>query len=442
MRILYLPLGRSTFCMDEAATKIASVRQGLDKVGLEVESPESLLVELDMLEAYVDQCLENPVPVDVVIVQPVTFTDARFIRIAVEKIKSPVLIWSVREPKADGGRLCLNSLTGANLYAHELRGRRLFAMVHGDAEETGVIGEVKRLCLDLIVKGTLVNQNVLVIGDAPDGFFFSNAEESLLSSLGIKIVRRSLNELFTKAKEIGVSGLNHELASIARAISGALADDERVLKSAQVLQVIRNWVDDGKFTAVATRCWPDFFTEMHTAPCGVVSMLNETGIPAACEGDILGAVSMSLLHKLSGQPSFLGDLVHLEEKENSVTFWHCGAGAPSLAGFGGAKAGVHPNRKMGLSVEMAGKEGEVSVIRLGVKGGKARLLLMEGKATGAPQKFLGTCIDVIPDGIPAREWMAEVMKAGFEPHYAVGYGHWTAALADWAASNAIEIVRF
>ena len=35
---------------------------------------------------------------------------------------------------------------------------------------------------------------------------------------------------------------------------------------------------------------------------------------------------------------------------------------------------------------------------------------------------------------------AVAMLAGFESHYAVGYGHWAAALSEWASLAGIEVV--
>ncbi|MDA8228310.1 MAG: hypothetical protein M0T74_11550 [Desulfitobacterium hafniense] len=443
MRILHLPLGRSTFCMDEAEIKLNSVHEGFNRIGLDVESPNNLLLELEALEEFLDQTLAvNSDSVDAVIVQPITFTDARFMRIILDKVSAPVIIWSVREPHTDGRRLCLNSLTGANIYATEMRNNRYFVMVHGDPSEPGVMEDIKRKCQAFALRKSVSNQKILVIGENPDGFFFSQVPPVHLTPLGIEFVKCSLEELFNQAKNLSEDKIKPEIDSIVKAIAGTKQDDEKVILTAKVLHVVKGWVQSEGATAVASRCWPDFFVNMNVAPCGMISMLNEIGIPAACEADMFGAISMALLKVLSNSPALLGDLVHLDESANSLTFWHCGAAAPCLAGAGVAKPGVHPNRKIGLSVEMSGKSGEVTVTRLGLDGNKLRLFVMEGNATGAPQKFLGTSIEVIPNGGSAREIMLNVMGAGYEPHYAVGYGHWASVLVEWAKSVGIEVDEF
>src|SRR5699024_1086277 len=98
---------------------------------------------------------------------------------------------------------------------------------------------------------------------------------------------------------------------------------------------------------------PEFFNQLGAAACSTLSQFTEDGIVSACESDIHGSVSMYILQELSeGQPPYLGDLVHVNHESNSAVFWHCGAGAYSLARpQEGARAGVHPNRKLGFTME-------------------------------------------------------------------------------------------
>jgi len=426
--------------MDEANEKLEKVLRGLKTINLTVEAPIELLVEVDALDAFIKDLQQaEQESFDVVIVQPITFTDARFIRKVVELISAPILIWSVREPYANGGRLCLNSLTGANLYAQELRPLRQFALVHGDPGEEDVLIDVRRKCLALGLSGNLAKQTVLALGEAPDGFFFSDISVLEIAHLGIKFKNLPLNSVFEASKRLEDTEIMAEKEFIRNRIEGVAEDTPELLSSAKILRVVRQMIQEQGASLVTTRCWPDYFTQAGVAPCSIVSLLNDEGIPTSCERDVLGAISMYMLAKLSNQPAFLGDLVHLDDKLNTLTFWHCGAGAPSLAGRSGAKAGVHPNRKIGISLEMEAKSGPVTVIRLGLDAGKLRLLIMEGWAKDGPQKFLGTCIDVVPGEISGRGWMNKVMTLGYEPHYAVGYGHWADVLKEWGSLIGIEV---
>ena len=73
--------------------------------------------------------------------------------------------------------------------------------------------------------------------------------------------------------------------------------------------------------------------------------------------------------KLSEQAVFFGDPVSLDESENTITFWHCGTAACSIAREDtGATIGVHPNRKIGPVMDFGCKAADkVTVFRVGQK---------------------------------------------------------------------------
>ena len=99
--------------------------------------------------------------------------------------------------------------------------------------------------------------------------------------------------------------------------------------------------------------------------------------------------------QLSGEPVFFGDPVSLDEGENTLTFWHCGAAACSLARHDtGAAVGVHPNRKIGPAMDF-GCEAfpEATVFRVGREpDGSFRFFILEGEALDKPKQFIGTSI--------------------------------------------------
>lgn len=59
----------------------------------------------------------------------------------------------------------------------------------------------------------------------------------------------------------------------------------------------------------------------------------------------------------------------LDESENTITFWHCGTAACSIAREDtGATIGVHPNRKIGPVMDFGCKAADkVTVFRVGQK---------------------------------------------------------------------------
>ncbi len=176
--------------------------------------------------------------------------------------------------------------------------------------------------------------------------------------------------------------------------------------------------------ALASRCWPDFFTAFGTPVCSVLGILNDLGIPCACEADAYGALSMFVSSFLTGNSAFFGDPVSLDEKENTVTFWHCGMAPCSLAREDtGACAGVHCNRKIGPTLEFGTKpQDKVTIFRIGRNpDGSFRFFIAKGRALDKPQQFYGTST-VIQTENDARNIVETAIRNGWEPHFAVAWG--------------------
>ena len=162
----------------------------------------------------------------------------------------------------------------------------------------------------------------------------------------------------------------------------------------------------------------------------MLSLLNDEGVAAACEADVYGALSMWIGMRLSGQPVFFGDPVSLDEGENTLTFWHCGAAACSLARRDtGAAVGVHPNRRIGPAMDF-GCEAfpEATIFRVGREpDGFFRFFLAEGEALDKPKQFTGASVVIRTDS-PSRALVERSVRDGFEPHFAVMKGRHAAAL--------------
>ncbi|MDY5703336.1 MAG: fucose isomerase, partial [Lachnospiraceae bacterium] len=170
--------------------------------------------------------------------------------------------------------------------------------------------------------------------------------------------------------------------------------------------------------------WPDFFTEFGTPVCMVLSILNDLDVPSACEVDAYGALSMYMGRELTGRSTFFGDPVSMDEKEGTVTFWHCGMAACSLVRPDtGAEVGEHCNRHIGPTMEFGCKaEKEVTIFRVGKDcEGKFRFLIAPGEALDKPKQFYGTSIVVRTD-LDAKKFVEQTVTEGWEPHFVVIYG--------------------
>ena len=261
-----------------------------------------------------------------------------------------------------------------------------------------------------------------VIGEHPPGFFFSGTdEEALHKQLGVTVKNFDLNKAFEECVKLPREKWEGAIERAEQQVIGLNRNEETVQRFAQFTTYVQEKIDEADVSALAIRCWPDFFNELGAAACSTLSQFTEDGVVSSCESDIHGSVSMFILQQLTGSAPYLGDMVHVNEASNSVVFWHCGAGAYSLAHPDqGAKAGVHPNRKLGFTMEFGLKPGRVTMFRVGYTPEGYRLLVMRGNALDTPQRFNGTSVEVELE-TEINDTLYGLMEEGFEPHYAIVY---------------------
>lgn len=422
MKIVFLPLARTTFSMPDAEDNFNKSCRLLESLTDRLYRPKELLTSTEMLSDFVET-VECP---DLIIYQSTTFIGGDFVTEITKRFDCPVIVWSLREPSIDGGRLKLNSLTGAfsagnSLYMQNYNYRFIF----GNPDESSVIQSFEKLFSAMEIIKKLRELVIGVVGDQPPGFDFGNIDENLLAEkLGVRIAKIEVANIIKSAISYSTDDIEPSLNEIRERTKGwESLPAENMEKHARLRTAYQEFVTKNGVKALASKCWPDFFTEYGVPVCSVLSFLNDNGIAASCETDTGGAISMFIGSELTGSASYFGDPVAIDENCNGIVFWHCGAGATSLAkGKEKAKLGVHPNRKIGPTMEFGLKAGKVTVLRMGKCPEGFRLMAMKGEALDEPQKFWGTSLTFKPATGSPQEKVAALVSDGWEPHFVVVYG--------------------
>ena len=441
--LVYIPVGVPTFHLESAQDQFERSIKLLRSVDANAVCPDKMLLNLDDLRAYM-QGLEP----DLIVFQNLTFANAAYMSEVLRRFDCPMLLWTLREPVIDGGRLRLNSLTGAYSAANTLRAfdDRPFAYAFGAPEEESVIRAVTASAEAARVKKAMRSLKLSAVGHTPQGFGFGRALDSeLMSTFGVELEAIEARELIDLAKGYTDEDCAEYLRKTEKATCGLDKTPERNrLDHARLYKAYTDYVKGHNIGALASRCWPDFFTAFGTPVCSVLSLLNDDGVAAACEADIYGALSMWIGMQLSHEPVFFGDPVSLDEEENTITYWHCGAAACSLARKDtGATIGVHPNRKIGPAMDF-GCEAfpEATVFRIGREpDGSFRFFIAEGSVLDKPKQFIGTSI-VVKTESDSRSVIEQSVLDGFEPHFVVIKGHHADTLEALAQMFGFEVYNY
>jgi L-fucose isomerase-like protein len=423
MNSVFFPLARTTFFMPDAEENYRKSCRMLQEVFGQVVCPEALLTSPEMLGQFADSIA---IPPDLIIYQCATFIGADFVTEITRRFNAPVIVWSVKEPSIDGGRLKLNSLTGAFSAGNSLcMQERKYMFLLGNPGEPALVRSFGQIHSALKMIKKLRELVIGVVGTQPAGFEFGAVNEDLLAKkTGARIVPIEVGGIIQTAAAYSPESFSGALAELKEKTKDWEAiPAENLEKHARLRTAYQAFVTQNGIKAIASRCWPDFFTEYGVPVCSVLSLLNDSGIAASCETDIGGAISMYIGSELTGSAVYFGDPVAIDESGDSIVFWHCGAGATSLAREKeGARIGVHPNRKIGPTMEFGLKSGTVTVLRLGKNRDGFRLMALKGEALDEPQKFFGTSVAVRPDTGDPTAKVAAWVHDGWEPHFVVAYG--------------------
>ena len=419
----YVPVGVGTFHMKSARAEFEKSKKLLNELGGNIKMPDDILLTLDALNSFLDTL--NP---DFIILQNTTFANAAYSGCIYSRFSCPVLLWALREPVTDGGRLRLNSLTGsfsaANAYMNFGKGQAGF--IFGSPEEENVRKTISAAISAAYIKFSLKNLKMAQIGHTPEGFGFGRALDiELLKNFGAALESVESRELINRAKSYTDEEAAPYLEDAKKRINGLSDINEKNVRDfARLYKAYAEYAKEHNIGALASRCWPDFFTDFGTPVCAVLSVMNDLGVASACEADLYGALSMYIGSVLTKRSVFFGDPASMDEKEGTITFWHCGMAPCSLARKDtGACAGLHCNRHIGPTLEFGCRaEDEVTIFRIGRKpDGTFRFFIEEGRALDAPKQFYGTSVVVKTKKDPEKI-VTEAIKAGFEPHYAVIFG--------------------
>ena len=423
-QVAYIPIGVPTYELVSAEKKFEESAEMLNDITEHVVYPDEMLLSLNKLKEFLDHL--DP---DLIVLQNITFANAAYATEVLARFDCPFILWTLREPVIDGTRLRLNSLTGAYSAANTYKQFRKEPLdyVFGAPDEVAVQKKLTAAIQAARLKRKLKNLTMASIGHTPQGFGFGRAlDAEMRTNFGVNLECIEARELIHKAKSFSDEDVKEYLEDAMNRTKGLEnTPEQNRLDFTRLYRAYKEFVGEHHIGALASRCWPDFFTEFGTPVCMVLSILNDLNVPSACEVDAYGALSMYMGRELTGRSTFFGDPVSMDEKEGTVTFWHCGMAACSLARTDtGAEVGEHCNRHIGPTMEFGCKaEKEVTIFRVGKDcEGKFRFLIAPGEALDKPKQFYGTSI-VVKTDLDAKKFVEQTVTEGWEPHFVVIYGN-------------------
>ncbi|MHA2005807.1 MAG: L-fucose/L-arabinose isomerase family protein [Promethearchaeota archaeon] len=181
------------------------------------------------------------------------------------------------------------------------------------------------------------------IGTRPNAFETVRYSEKILEFSGISVEPIDLSEIFGLINQLkdDEPKVKEKIEFIKNYTSTRSFPEESILKLAKLAVVVENWVIENELDGFAFQCWPSIQDNFGIVPCAVLSIFSEGLIPAACEVDIPGLISMLILQIASNSPSAILDWNNnYGDDLNKMVLFHCSNLPKSF--FKETKMTIHP----------------------------------------------------------------------------------------------------
>jgi L-fucose isomerase-like protein len=170
------------------------------------------------------------------------------------------------------------------------------------------------------------NLRVGSIGARPAAFNTVRYSEKLLEANGITTETVDLSEILGRIARLpdDDSGVQGKLGEIRKYVTTQGVPDSALIKMAKLGYVIDSWMKQTDVKVSAVQCWTALEEYFGVVPCTIMSMMSNNLLPAACEVDVCGTLSMHALALASETPSALLDWNNNygDDPDKAVCF-HC-----------------------------------------------------------------------------------------------------------------------
>lgn len=294
------------------------------------------------------------------------------------------------------------------------------------------------------VTNGLRNARIGAIGARPAAFQTMRFSEKILQTAGITVVPVDMSEILSAASKIDNNAT--ELKAKLEAIKqyGKIPESiayENILKQAKFGIAAENWIAQNEIDAAAFQCWTSIQENYGCASCLTMSMLGDKLIPAACEVDVCGVISMYALTLASGNASALLDWNNNYGNDlNKCVCTHCSNYPKSfiqneieISNLDILGASLGADKCFG-AIKGRVNEGPFTFFRIATDDlkGNIKAYIGQGQYTNDPNKMDGGIAVTQINNLQVL--MNYLCKNGFEHHVAMSRGH-VAGIVEEAATN-------
>ncbi len=255
-----------------------------------------------------------------------------------------------------------NSLAAALEVSSWLRGRGMKSeILHGELPE--IIKRIFVLHSNFMAQRSLFGMRIGVIGTPSSWLIASNVDYLLAKRRwGVEYTDISLDRIYEYYNQITDDEVGEACAHLAgKALACREASPEDMIKAMRLYRAIRRIVDEDRLSALTLSCFR-LIEQTGTTGCLALSLLNDEGIIAGCEGDLQSVFTMLAAKVLTRKPAFMANPSMINARTNELILAHCTIGIAQTEQF---IIRNHFETESGIGIQGILPTGDVTIVKCG-----------------------------------------------------------------------------
>ncbi|MDP8269297.1 MAG: hypothetical protein P9L97_11275 [Candidatus Tenebribacter davisii] len=201
------------------------------------------------------------------------------------------------------------------------------------------------------------------VGEPSDWLVASSpTHEKVKKNWGAEVITieiMELKELYSQITEAECSKIFKELTGKSEEIIEPT--DKDIINNIRVYLAMKELIKKYELDAVTLRCF-DLVTDLGTTGCYALSRLNDEGIIAGCEGDMVSTLGMLLVYKKTGILPWMANPSKLDIDNNSLILAHCTVPISIVDNY---VIRSHFESGIGVGIQGTFPKGDVTIFRIG-----------------------------------------------------------------------------
>jgi len=400
--------------------QLAQINRELSEQDLEVIAAPEAVKDLDSLERVSN--FFSTQQVDLLHALIITWSFDHYTIELQQRIGVPVVIRAI--PGIRTGSIVGAQQLGSVLADLNAPYRLKYGAI-GDLSVTAEVAVFARACG---IRTRLRGARLAVIGRRTEGMTPTAIDEiEILRLFGVRTINYGLDELLDLAAQVDAGEAAAAWSRIKGGAVQVLSTTEHGLQTARNYLACKQIIASQRLSALTIGSYPKCQGTM----CIPIAWLNEEGLPTGCEGDVNSTINMLILSMLTNEPVHFGEMLGVDEQENTLVTSHCGCGSPSLADPQGYVLTPVRLANSGVCIRYAAKPGPISFVNLVGRKNNYRLCAIEGDAVPTGLVFEGNPLKFVLKS-PFRHVWSQVEQYGFGHHWMTVYAHVAPVLQEFA----------